>query len=176
MHLVSTAVFPSSEFESESEEESQDKLGLDDKDEQLSPEYFLQEAESLDMSQLRFCKGAKRDPVECLSQLSNTEKTWYLIYKSEVGYKLSKDIQVKIRDVLAIVAKEEKLSLQPRPKATIYIEDMAEFARVILSTTELTFPCGWYRIQLLLFYQLAAITGSRPGALLELRFRDLKLT
>ncbi|OQE01713.1 hypothetical protein PENVUL_c041G05915 [Penicillium vulpinum] len=75
MHLVSTAVFPSSEFESESEEESQDKLGLDDKDEQLSPEYFLQEAESLDMSQLRFCKGAKRDPVECLSQLSNTEKT-----------------------------------------------------------------------------------------------------
>ncbi|KAJ5904727.1 uncharacterized protein N7473_001643 [Penicillium subrubescens] len=54
--------------------------------------------------------------------------------------------------------------------------DVAEFARVILSTTEMTFPCGWYRIQLLLFCQLAAITGNRPGALLKLRFRDLKLT
>ncbi|CAI7602552.1 unnamed protein product [Penicillium pancosmium] len=227
---------PESSSESESEsEESQDELGLDDEDEQLSPEYFLREAESLDVSQLRqkryspktqerldetqnlwkeFCKGAKRDPIECLSQLSDSENTvrflkaffswrcrrrrgkngrrnpglkhkssleslwkwWHLIYKSEVGHELSKDIQVKIRDVLAIVAKEEKLSLQPRPKATMYIEDVAEFARVILSTTEMTFPCGWYRIQLLLFCQLAAITGSRPGALLELRFRDLKLT
>ncbi|KAJ5454132.1 uncharacterized protein N7458_005088 [Penicillium daleae] len=40
----------------------------------------------------------------------------------------------------------------------------------------MTFPCGWYRIQLLLFCQLAAITGNRPGALLKLCFRDLKLT
>ena len=58
----------------------------------------------------------------------------------------------------------------------MYIEDVAEFARVILSTTEMTFPCSWYRIQLLSFCQLAAITGSRPTALLELRFRDLMLT
>ncbi|CAI7596171.1 unnamed protein product, partial [Penicillium pancosmium] len=43
----------SSESESESEEEFQDELGLDDEDEQPSPEYFLQEAESLDVSQLR---------------------------------------------------------------------------------------------------------------------------
>lgn len=85
----------------------------------------------------RFCKGAQRDPVECLSQLSDTENTvrflkaffswrcrrrrgkngrrnpglkhkssmdslwkwWHLIYKSKVGHELSKDIQVKIRDV-----------------------------------------------------------------------------
>jgi hypothetical protein len=42
--------------------------------------------------------------------------------------------------------------------------------------TGMTFPCGWYRIQLLLFCQLAAVTGSRPKALLQLRFKDLKLT
>ncbi|KAJ5437645.1 hypothetical protein N7445_006189 [Penicillium cf. griseofulvum] len=35
---------------------------------------------------------------------------------------------------------EKKLSLKGRPKATIYIEDIAEFARVILSTIEITFP------------------------------------
>ncbi|KAJ5283267.1 hypothetical protein N7505_001247 [Penicillium chrysogenum] len=225
----------SSESESESEVESEDDLASEDEEEQLPPEYYLHEAESLDVSQLRhkryspktqerldeaqhfwdeFCKGTKRDPVECLSWLSDSEETvrflkalfswrcdqrrgkdgrrtagvktkstldafwkwWHLIYKAEVGHELSKDFHVKIRDVLAIVATEKHLSLKGRPKATMYVEDVAEFARVILSTTEMTFPCGWYRIQLLLFCQLAAITGSRPGALLKLRFQDLKLT
>ncbi|KAJ5267492.1 hypothetical protein N7478_010477 [Penicillium angulare] len=221
--------------ESEAELESEDELALDDEEEQLSPEHYLREAESLDVSKLRqkryspktqerldetqdfwdrFCRGTNRDPVECLSWLSDTEQTvrflkalfswrcdqrrgkdgrrtagvnkkstldafwkwWHLIYTAEVGHGLSKDIQVKVRDVLAIVATDKKLSLKKRPKATMYVEDVAEFARVILSTTEMTFPCGWYRIQLLLFCQLAAITGSRPGALLQLRFQDLKLT
>ena len=54
----------------------------------------------------------------------------------------------------------EKLLLGRRPKATMYIEDVADIARVLLSTTEMTFQCGWLRIQLLLFCQLAAITGS----------------
>ncbi|CDM36776.1 Protein of unknown function DUF3435 [Penicillium roqueforti FM164] len=46
----------------------------------------------------------------------------------------------------------------------MYVEDVAEFARVILFTIEMTFP-SWYRIQLPLFCQLAASTGSRSGAL-----------
>ncbi|KAI2735701.1 hypothetical protein DTO013E5_8636 [Penicillium roqueforti] len=233
---IAPSVFDSSsESESESEDEPEDELASEDEEEQLPPEYYLQEAESLDVSQLRqkryspktqekldetqdfwdrFCNGTKRGPVECLFWLSDTDETvrflkalfswrcdqrrgkdgrrtpgvktkssldlfwkwWHLIYKAEVGHELSKDIQVKIRDVLAIVASDKKLSLKGRPKATMYVEDVAEFARVILSTTEMTFPCGWYRIQLLLFCQLAAITGSRPGALLKLRFQDLKLT
>ncbi|KAK9847394.1 hypothetical protein MYU51_019501 [Penicillium brevicompactum] len=225
----------SSECEDESEDEPEDELVSEDEEEQLPPEYYLHEAESLDVSQLRqkryspntqrclddtqyfwdqFCKGTKRDPVECLSWLSDTEETvrflkalfswrcdqrrgkdgrhtagvntkstldafwkwWHLIYKAEVGHGVSKDVHVKIRDVLAIVATEKSLSLKGRPKVTMYVEDVAEFARVVLSTTEMTFPCGWYRIQLLLFCQLAAITGNRPGALLKLRFQDLKLT
>ncbi|CAG8319574.1 unnamed protein product [Penicillium salamii] len=225
----------SSESEDESEDDSEDELVSEEEEEQLPPEYYLHEAESLDVSQLRqkryspntqrclddtqyfwdqFCKGTKRDPVECLSWLSDTEETvrflkalfswrcdqrrgkdgrhtagvntkstldafwkwWHLIYKAEVGHGVSKDVHVKIRDVLAIVATEKSLSLKGRPKVTMYVEDVAEFARVVLSTTEMTFPCGWYRIQLLLFCQLAAITGNRPGALLKLRFQDLKLT
>lgn len=58
----------------------------------------------------------------------------------------------------------------------MYIEDVAEFARVLLTTTEMTFDCGWQRIQLLLFCQLAAITASRPSALLHLRYTDISLT
>ncbi|OQD78924.1 hypothetical protein PENANT_c071G10263 [Penicillium antarcticum] len=225
----------SSESESENESESEDDLALEDEEKQLPPEHYLQEAECLDVSLLRqkrysprtqekldetreywdkFCKGGKRDPVECFSWLSDTEETvrflkalfswrcdqrrgkngrrtagmkhkssletfwkwWHLVYKSEVGHGLSKDTIVKVEDVLAIVATEKKLCFDRRPKATMYIEDVAEFARVILSTTEMTFPCGWYRVQLLLYCQLAAITGSRPGALLNLRYRDLMLT
>ncbi|KAJ6103770.1 hypothetical protein N7486_003992 [Penicillium sp. IBT 16267x] len=208
----------SSESELESDDESEDDLALDDEEEQLSPEHYLREAESLDVSKLRqkryspktqerldetqdywnsFCQGINRDPVKCLSWLSDTEEAVRFLkalfswrcdqrrgkdgrrtagVKNKIGHGLSKDIQVKVRDVLAIVATEKNLSLKKRPKATMYVEDVAEFARVILSTTEMTFPCGWYRIQLLLFCQLAAITGSRPGALLKLRFQDLKLT
>jgi uncharacterized protein DUF3435 len=58
----------------------------------------------------------------------------------------------------------------------MYIEDITEFARVLLTTTEMTFDCGWLRIQLLFFCQLAAITASRPKALLDLRYPDLVLT
>jgi integrase len=73
------------------------------------------------------------------------------------------------------VAKEKNLELHRRPKKNMYIEDVAEFARVLLTTTETTFGCGWRRIQLLFYIQLAAITASRPGALLHLRYRDLGL-
>ncbi|KAL5040967.1 hypothetical protein BDW71DRAFT_192702 [Aspergillus fruticulosus] len=58
----------------------------------------------------------------------------------------------------------------------MFIKDIAEFARVLLSTTEMIFQFGWLQIQLLLFCQLAAITGCRPGAMLNLRYWDLVLT
>lgn len=41
-----------SKSDNESEDESKDKLALEDEEEQLSPEYYLQEAKSLDVSQL----------------------------------------------------------------------------------------------------------------------------
>ncbi|KAJ6110447.1 hypothetical protein N7486_002682 [Penicillium sp. IBT 16267x] len=74
----------SSESELESDDESEDELALDDEEEQLSPEHYLREAESLDVSKLRQKRyspkttigiGINRDLVECLSWLSNTEET-----------------------------------------------------------------------------------------------------
>jgi hypothetical protein len=38
-----------------------------------------------------------------------------------------------------MVAKEKGLLPRQRPKVTMYIKDMAEFAHVFLSTTEMTF-------------------------------------
>ncbi|KAI9034975.1 uncharacterized protein KD926_004856 [Aspergillus affinis] len=70
-----------------------------------------------------FCRNGKYDPVERFRWLSDSKKT-----------------------VLAVVVKEKKLKLSRRPKATMYIEDVAEFARVLLLMTEITFQCGWLRI------------------------------
>ncbi|KAJ5730174.1 uncharacterized protein N7483_004682 [Penicillium malachiteum] len=47
----------------------------------------------------------------------------------------------------------------------MYIEDVAEFARVLLTTTEMTYGYGWQ-----------PITVNCPGALLYLRYRDIGLT
>lgn len=95
-------------------------------------------------------------------------------------YSLSSDHLTRsttdLLQVVAQVATEKELALVGRPKKNMYIEDVAEFAQVVLTTTEMTFVCGWQRIQMLLFLQLAAITASRPSAILHLRYRDVVLT
>lgn len=58
----------------------------------------------------------------------------------------------------------------------MYIEDVAKFAYVLLTTTEMTFICSWQCIQMLFFVQLAAITASHPEALLHLHYWDIILS
>lgn len=74
------------------------------------------------------------------------------------------------------MATEKELDLTRQPKKNMYIEDVIKYARNLLITTEMTFECGWQRIQLLLFCQLGAITASRPGALLHLCYCDIGLS
>lgn len=78
--------------------------------------------------------------------------------------------------MVAEVAREKGLDWHGRRKTVMYKEDFQEFARVFLTTTEMQFFCGWSRIQELLFCQLLAITGSRPGALTQLRYGDISLS
>lgn len=126
---------------------------------------------------IRRGKGGRHCPgIAYQSSLNSFWKWWHLLLKQETASGLSKDITVKVNDVIALVAKEKDLELNWKPKKNMYIEDVAEFARVLLTTTEMTFDCGWQRIQLLLFCQLAAITASRPSALLHLRYTDISLT
>ncbi|EDN05279.1 conserved hypothetical protein [Histoplasma mississippiense (nom. inval.)] len=115
----------------------------------------------------RYCPG-----IKCKSSLETFWKWWHLVLKQETASGLNKDTIVKVEDV----ATEKKLALVGRPKKNMYIEDVAEFARVVLTTTEMTFVSGWQRIQMLFFLQLAAITASRPSAILHLRYRDIMLT
>ncbi|KAL6234923.1 hypothetical protein BDW75DRAFT_240626 [Aspergillus navahoensis] len=187
-------------------EDVDDDLILDDKKKQELPAaHYLQEAECLNVSQLRqrcyspriqakldetqdywdrFCWKDNHNPVECFHWLSGFKETvcflkalfswccdrrrskkggrtpgisykslletfwkwWHLVYKTELGHGLSKNMIVKILDVLVIIALKKNLLFGCPPKAKMYIEDMAEFARVLLSTTEMIFQFGWLRI------------------------------
>ncbi|KAI3017333.1 hypothetical protein CBS147347_10329 [Aspergillus niger] len=118
----------------------------------------------------RHCPG-----IGYKSSLETFWKNWHLVLKKETASGLSTETINKVQDVIALVAKEKDLDLTWRPKKNMYIEDVAEFARVLLTTTEMTYLCGWQRIQILFLCQLAAITASRPGALLHLRYRDIGL-
>ena len=57
------------------------------------------------------------------------------------------------------MAGQKGLELILKPKEDMYIEDVADFACLLLTTTEMAFICGWQRIQILFFVQLAAITA-----------------
>ncbi|OJD28259.1 hypothetical protein ACJ73_00338 [Blastomyces percursus] len=58
----------------------------------------------------------------------------------------------------------------------MYVDDLAEYLRVLLVTNEMGFLVGWLRVELILFCQVAGVTGNRPDALTQLRYRDLELT
>ncbi|KAJ6103496.1 hypothetical protein N7486_005923 [Penicillium sp. IBT 16267x] len=160
-----------SDLEPDSEDSDDDDdlgNGSFDDEGQLPPEHYLAQAQNLDVSHLRQkrwrCdvrrgKNGRHSPgIRTKSSLETFWKNWHLILKQEAMRGLSEDTMVKVNDIVALVAKEKDLDLRQRPKKNMYIEDVAEFARVLLTTTEMTLECGWERIQVLLFCQLAAIT------------------
>ncbi|ODM16071.1 hypothetical protein SI65_08505 [Aspergillus cristatus] len=85
----------------------------------------------------RHCPG-----IAYKSSLESFWKWWHLVLKQETVSGLSKDITIKVNDVIAMVAKEKGLELNQQLKKNMYIEDVAEFARVLLTTTEMTFDCS----------------------------------
>ncbi|KAH8746178.1 hypothetical protein F5882DRAFT_387412 [Hyaloscypha sp. PMI_1271] len=64
----------------------------------------------------------------------------------ETGKKINGMVQV-----LKVITKEKELNNIKRESTTIYVEDLAKFARVLLTIREMTFPLS--------------ITGNRPEAL-----------
>ncbi|EAS30331.2 uncharacterized protein CIMG_05810 [Coccidioides immitis RS] len=94
----------------------------------------------------QYCPG-----IKCKSLLETFWKWWHLVLKQETASGLNKDTIVKVEDVVAQVATEKKLALVGWPKKNMYIEDVAEFTQVILTTTEMTFVSDGGRPQLFIF-------------------------
>ncbi|KAL3428722.1 hypothetical protein BDV09DRAFT_203994 [Aspergillus tetrazonus] len=118
-------------------------------------------------------KNGRHSPgLRTKSSLETFWKLWHLVLKQETASGLCKEIICK---VIALVAQEKELELTGRLKKNMYIENIAKFTRVLLTTIEMTFACSWQHIQILFFCQLAAYTASCPGALLHLRYQDIGL-
>ncbi|EEH39300.2 hypothetical protein PAAG_01762 [Paracoccidioides lutzii Pb01] len=159
-------------------------LGTDDEAEQSlrthkqpppPPEQYLQAEADVDVSPL--WKDGQRIPgIGTVSSLETLWKQYFQVYMADTGHPIDDLVIAQAQDVIALVADEKKLSWEKRPKGTMYVDDLAEFARVMLATTDMLFLIGWLLIQPILFCHLAGITGNRPAALLELRYRHLQLT
>lgn len=143
-------------------------------------------------------KGGRRRPgIRHTSSLETFWKWYLIVYRLEIGEKIAPMVQRQGQDVrcscivtnlfrietnahaiqvVKIVAEKKGLDHTKRASATMYVDDLAEYSRVMLSTTEMTYQLGLLRILTILFGQLAGITGNRPEALVELRYRHLMLT
>ena len=74
------------------------------------------------------------------------------------------------------LAHEFNLETEKAPKPIVRAEDEFELLKTLWSSSLMSFKHERLRVQLALVAQLAGITGNRPGALLALRYRDLKVT
>ncbi|KGQ00729.1 hypothetical protein PAAG_12607 [Paracoccidioides lutzii Pb01] len=121
-------------------------------------------------------KNGRRRGIKRLSSFHTFWKWYMLVYEVEVGKRINEMIIAQSQDLLNLIADEKHLSREKREKATMYVQDLAEFCCVLLATTEMLYLIGWLRIQLILFSHLAGYTGNRPEALLQLRYRHLNPT
>ncbi|KAG9236200.1 hypothetical protein BJ875DRAFT_503499 [Amylocarpus encephaloides] len=178
---------PLEEFDNNADDNDDDDLF--DGEVRHPPEYYLATSSNLDIGRLRqkryspktkgrldwvkdhhdqYCTFIRQDPMRCFQDVSVnflygflcwTFWKWYLIvHRLETGKKIDGMVQVQGQDVLKVITKEKGLDNTKRESATMYVEDLAEFARLIL------------------FCQLTDITSNRPEALVQLRYRHLKLT
>ncbi|EER43787.1 conserved hypothetical protein [Histoplasma capsulatum H143] len=122
-------------------------------------------------------KGGRRRPgIQVVSSLETFWKQFSQIHKQDTGDSIDPLIMAQAQDVIELIADEKKLSREKRPGEPMYVDDLAEYLRVLLVTNEMEFLVGWLRVELILFCQVAGVTGNRPDALTQLRYRDLELT
>lgn len=74
------------------------------------------------------------------------------------------------------MVKDFGLQTKKREKVAMHVEYLFEVLKTLWASTEMAFDHERHRTQLSLIMLLAGITGSRPGALLALRYRDVQVT
>ncbi|KAL5040779.1 hypothetical protein BDW71DRAFT_201896 [Aspergillus fruticulosus] len=126
---------------------------------QLSPEHYLAQAESLNEKLddthaywNRYCQYIGIDPALQWKSISDSDETVCFLYgffawrcdihcgkngqhSLETASGLCKETIYKVEDVITL--------------KNIYIEDVTEFAHVLLTTIEMTFACSWNEFKIL---------------------------
>ncbi|KAF9775099.1 hypothetical protein IL306_006827, partial [Fusarium sp. DS 682] len=73
------------------------------------------------------------------------------------------------------LVKERNYTTQRRDNRPMTIDDLAKQAKTTIGTSKKNFRIGEHRIYALLFLLLIAPSGSRPEALLFLRYGDIEI-
>ena len=74
------------------------------------------------------------------------------------------------------LARKHKLFSKGREKSTMFVEDLTMVVETAISTAAKKFGHGRHRIELCLFLQLAGLTANRPQAVLDLRYRHIRVS
>jgi len=117
-------------------------------------------------------------------------KVFRLVLEKEMGEKLDPKINRSIHkvrrlsgegncanslQVLRSPAKKHGLSYKKRVNRCMAIDDLEDQIETAVTTTEKTFDLSKMRILVVLFLLLLAPSGSRPMAILRLRFGDVRV-
>ncbi|KAI9893013.1 MAG: hypothetical protein M1814_000897 [Vezdaea aestivalis] len=150
----------------------------------------------------RYCKGTRKDPVETIKRMSiavlynffhwllevrrtrikstTTLQTYWNVFvivrKKLTGYpSIEPLVKSQMTGVRQRLAQEFELRSEPKPKPIMRSEDEFELLKTLWLSTDMRFDHERHRLELAFILQLAGITGNRPGALLSLKYKDIKV-
>ncbi|KAK4551279.1 hypothetical protein LTR86_011254 [Recurvomyces mirabilis] len=102
--------------------------------------------------------------------------TLTLIHQLETRcFDIEPAVQVEMCGARQNLVAEFNLSVEKEAKPIMRAEDEFELLKTLWESPEMILQHERLRVQLALMIQLAGITGSRPGALRRLQYKDLKI-
>ncbi|KND86183.1 hypothetical protein TOPH_09202 [Tolypocladium ophioglossoides CBS 100239] len=127
------------------------------------------------MKQTTGYKGRKLPGLKSFYSLELYWKDFRLVYRRLTKKRIDRDLDDKMLNVIRELAEEYGLSYQRRENRCMSMRDLELQAETTMVTTRKKFRIGEHRIVALLFLLLIAPSGSRPEALLHLRYGDIKV-
>ncbi|KAF1809568.1 C2H2 finger domain protein [Eremomyces bilateralis CBS 781.70] len=128
------------------------------------------------LSQRRGKEGRRLRGTKLASSLGTYWKIYRLTYERATGDKINGPTTRGMHKVLRKLAKRHGLKKGAREKPCMYVEDLKEALRTNLCAVEKKYSHGRIRIGVQLFMQIGGFTANRPGALLNLCYRHIRVT
>ncbi|EER38348.1 conserved hypothetical protein [Histoplasma capsulatum H143] len=130
-------------------------------------QYLQEEAEANTYWACDQCHGKDGRKISGIGTVNSLETLWKQysqVCKVDTSHPIDVLIIAQAQNVITFVADKKKLSQRERPKGIMYVDNLAEFTRMILATTtNMLFLIGQLKIQLILFCHLAGIVNRKPA-------------
>ncbi|VTT72992.1 unnamed protein product [Fusarium fujikuroi] len=120
--------------------------------------------------------GRRLRGLKSASSLKQYWKFFREVFWRETKKRVDDVLKRKMSNFLYKLTQKHGLTAQRRENRCMTIENLEKQAKTTISTTKKRFRIGEHRIYALLFLLLIAPSGSRPQALLLLRYGDLELS